>query len=115
PVPPPRFNLALRPNPNFSILRQQESSARANYDAVTLTIRHKTSKKLQFLSNYTLAYNRDDDSNERNFMGITYENAFDLRPEYRWSRNDIRHRRSEEHTSELQSRSDLVCRLLLEK
>src|SRR2546421_7567623 len=29
---------------------------------------------------------------------------------------DLRfHRRSEEHTSELQSRSDLVCRLLLEK
>src|SRR5206468_10826924 len=27
----------------------------------------------------------------------------------------IRRRRSEEHTSELQSRSDLVCRLLLEK
>src|SRR2546428_2130915 len=26
-----------------------------------------------------------------------------------------RHPRSEEHTSELQSRSDLVCRLLLEK
>src|SRR2546428_3247301 len=26
-----------------------------------------------------------------------------------------RHSRSEEHTSELQSRSDLVCRLLLEK
>src|SRR5712664_4893043 len=30
------------------------------------------------------------------------------RPRRRWSR-------SEEHTSELQSRSDLVCRLLLEK
>src|SRR5206468_8948346 len=27
----------------------------------------------------------------------------------------VAHRRSEEHTSELQSRSDLVCRLLLEK
>src|SRR5437588_7182629 len=27
----------------------------------------------------------------------------------------LRHRRSEEHTSELQSHSDLVCRLLLEK
>src|SRR2546428_5109270 len=27
----------------------------------------------------------------------------------------VRSRRSEEHTSELQSRSDLVCRLLLEK
>src|SRR2546421_1933121 len=29
--------------------------------------------------------------------------------------SDARKRRSEEHTSELQSRSDLVCRLLLEK
>src|SRR5207249_8689045 len=28
---------------------------------------------------------------------------------------EIHHRRSEEHTSELQSRFDLVCRLLLEK
>src|SRR2546430_3116586 len=27
----------------------------------------------------------------------------------------LRHRRSEEHTSELQSQSNLVCRLLLEK
>src|SRR5690349_24021706 len=27
----------------------------------------------------------------------------------------LRHRRSEEHTSELQSRRDIVCRLLLEK
>ena len=48
--------------------------------------------KLHFLSHYTLAYNRDDDSNERNFLGISYENAFDLRSEYGWSRNDIRHR-----------------------
>src|SRR2546421_837175 len=30
-------------------------------------------------------------------------------------KNTISGRRSEEHTSELQSRSDLVCRLLLEK
>src|SRR5206468_12759531 len=30
-------------------------------------------------------------------------------------RNDHCRKRSEEHTSELQSRSDLVCRLLLEK
>src|SRR2546427_4461312 len=30
-------------------------------------------------------------------------------------RDAARHRRSEEHTSELQSQSNLVCRLLLEK
>src|SRR5476649_3091973 len=29
--------------------------------------------------------------------------------------HDLHHARSEEHTSELQSHSDLVCRLLLEK
>src|SRR5690349_23072426 len=29
--------------------------------------------------------------------------------------HEVRHGRSEEHTSELQSRRDLVCRLLLEK
>src|SRR5258707_7424902 len=33
----------------------------------------------------------------------------------RWHRNRLRARRSEEHTSELQSRQYLVCRLLLEK
>src|SRR2546421_9465793 len=32
-----------------------------------------------------------------------------------WSRTSSASSRSEEHTSELQSRSDLVCRLLLEK
>src|SRR2546428_5788395 len=32
-----------------------------------------------------------------------------------WSEDPGKFRRSEEHTSELQSRSDLVCRLLLEK
>src|SRR5438132_9918092 len=31
------------------------------------------------------------------------------------SGDQVGHRRSEEHTSELQSHSDLVCRLLLEK
>src|SRR5206468_5324072 len=36
------------------------------------------------------------------------------RPPSRY-REGGRHPRSEEHTSELQSRSDLVCRLLLEK
>src|SRR2546421_3568040 len=35
---------------------------------------------------------------------------------FRLGQTDLRpRRRSEEHTSELQSRSDLVCRLLLEK
>ncbi len=88
----PRFNVSLRPDPNFNILRSQESSARSNYDALSLSLNKRFASRYQFLGSYTLAYNRDDDSNERNFAGITYENAFNLIDEYRWSRNDIRHR-----------------------
>src|SRR5207249_11484646 len=39
-----------------------------------------------------------------------YQKALDIDPKHRGA-----HERSEEHTSELQSRFDLVCRLLLEK
>src|SRR5438067_9910625 len=39
----------------------------------------------------------------------------DARPLRRPRRTLVHRRRSEEHTSELQSRFDLVCRLLLEK
>src|SRR5438034_3464367 len=38
-----------------------------------------------------------------------------FRPNATKDADQRRHRRSEEHTSELQSHSDLVCRLLLEK
>src|SRR2546422_4762851 len=40
---------------------------------------------------------------------------FPARPAARRGRRHRRHGRSEEHTSELQSRLHLVCRLLLEK
>jgi hypothetical protein len=50
------------------------------------------SRHLQFQVNGTLGWNRDDDSNERNFSGITYQDAFNFAQEYSWSRDDIRRR-----------------------
>ena len=94
-VPPqqrPIFNTAARPNPSFGRLLSQESSAHSNYDALTLSLTKRMSRHLQFLINGTLAYNRDDDSNERNYSGITYADAFNLLQEYSWSRDDIRRR-----------------------
>src|SRR5690606_40750509 len=44
------------------------------------------------------------------FLGLGICTVIDLR--YPW---EIEAKRSEEHTSELQSRENLVCRLLLEK
>jgi len=82
-----------RLNPNFSILRDQESSARATYDSFSLSF-NKRGKRLQLLTSYTLAYSNDNDSNERNFAGIAYEDAYNLAQEFTWSREDIRHRAS---------------------
>src|SRR5206468_9057601 len=70
--------------------------------------------------------------NGRTAVTLTADRGADLRPEIfalakseGWtlyelhqeagSLENLFHQRSEEHTSELQSRSDLVCRLLLEK
>src|SRR5712691_12090889 len=43
------------------------------------------------------------------------DSQLELRPHAAPNCRDKRHLRSEEHTSELQSQSNLVCRLLLEK
>src|SRR5690554_7026030 len=48
------------------------------------------------------------------FFGNSLTAGYGLEPEESFA-GIIQHRRSEEHTSELQSRPHLVCRLLLEK
>src|SRR5260221_2344397 len=54
----------------------------------------------------------DYDAYENDVEAEAHAPAFDLNnPEHRTALKE----RSEEHTSELQSHSDLVCRLLLEK
>ena len=73
-------------------MRSQQSSARSNYDGYTVALNKRFSKGYQFMTSYTLAYNHDDDSNERNYSGITYADAYNLAQEYSWSRIDIRHR-----------------------
>src|SRR5262249_15175871 len=85
-------NTTVRPNTNFNILRSQESSAHSNYNGLTFTVGRRYASHFQFQSSYTLGYNKDDDSNERNFSGITYEDPYNLAQEYNWSRNDIRPR-----------------------
>src|SRR3712207_7448985 len=62
-----------------------------------------------------------DDSDEVTRTCATEEEVYELLgmdwipPELRENRGELKAARSEEHTSELQSRQYLVCRLLLEK
>lgn len=88
----PLFSTASRPNPNYGSLLSQQSSARSNYDGFTVAIRKRFARRLQFSTYYTLSWNRDDDSNERNYSGITYQDVSCLHCEYTWSRIDGRHR-----------------------
>src|SRR2546430_4066750 len=65
-----------------------------------------------FRSQFGLARhkNNDRDSREREFFRGIFDHYRFVRKTYLF-----RYDRSEEHTSELQSQSNLVCRLLLEK
>src|SRR5207249_7364702 len=79
----------------------------AKYNGLLLDVRKRAARGITVSSNYTwshcVASERDD------------LNGFLLSPGATYIRVGDRERRSEEHTSELQSRFDLVCRLLLEK
>src|SRR2546430_7803709 len=48
-------------------------------------------------------------------MGSSFSKRRNLGKRLNSSTENLRHSRSEDHTSELQSQSNLVCRLLLEK
>src|SRR5690349_23731733 len=67
---------------------------------------------------YTLSLTtlfRSRRSHEHFHLAIDYRVTDALRDGHSRGTRDWTQRRSEEHTSELQSRRDLVCRLLLEK
>ena len=86
----PRFTGA-RPNPTIGIFSINESSAHSSYDALVVNLQKRFAKHYQFGLNYTLADNRDDDSNERNFSTERTLNPFDLKAEAGASKQDIRH------------------------
>lgn len=86
----PRFT-AARPNPTIGIFSINESSAHSTYDALVVNLQRRFAKRYQVGFNYTLADNRDDDSNERNFSRETTLNPFDLKAEAGPSKQDVRH------------------------
>jgi hypothetical protein len=82
---------ATRPDPNIAQLEINESTAKARYDALTLSSLFRPGRRVELQAHYTLAYNKDDDSNERNFSREVTLNVFDPGAEYTWSKQDVRH------------------------
>jgi hypothetical protein len=79
-----------RPDPTIGILSINESTAKARYDAVVTSVQARY-RRLNAQATYTLAWNKDDDSNERQFSRETALDPLDVRPEWTWSKQDARH------------------------
>src|SRR2546426_5407195 len=98
------------PDPNFLLIREVESSASLWSHALITTFQGRLSRFIKIKAQYTFSHATDDTNDVFDLPA----NNYDLRPEWGRATFDRRHR-SEEHTSELQSPCNLVCRLLLEK
>ncbi len=69
-----------------------ESTAKSRYNAVTVVLNRLFDPNVQFQINYTLAFDKSDDDNERDPFTTRYFAANDFTPEYNWSDRDQRHR-----------------------
>jgi len=86
-----------RPNLRFNRVLEAQSTAESDYHGLTLSAKRRFSageqwynRGLQFQAFYTYARAKDDDSNERNFSGLFYQDFQNLGAEYTWSTNDVR-------------------------
>jgi hypothetical protein len=69
-----------------------ESTAKSQYNGVTLGIHKRPSNNLQFEVNYTYSKDKSDDDNERDPFSFRYAKITNLAAEYGYSDRDQRHR-----------------------
>ncbi|MBL8112928.1 MAG: TonB-dependent receptor [Acidobacteria bacterium] len=69
-----------------------ESSAKSNYNGVTLGLSRRYSDNFGFQLNYTLSWDKSDDDNERDPFSFRYAKVTNLDAEYGYSDRDQRHR-----------------------
>lgn len=86
----PTYNRALRPLPYLNRILIRESNARSMYRGITFSAQYRV-RRWQWGAFYTLSETFSDDDSERDATTINYDNAYNLRPEYWYSRLDARH------------------------
>jgi hypothetical protein len=81
------------PNGNgVGSLTTVESTARSEYNGVTVGLAKRAGRDLQFDVNYTLSFDKSDDDNERDPFTFRYARADRLDAEWGYSDRDQRHR-----------------------
>ncbi len=86
----PIFTRANRPIPTLQSVTLRDSSARSLYRGATFQAQYRK-KRVLFNAFYTVSETFSDDDNERSAGGFSYDNPFNLRPEYGYSDLDARH------------------------
>jgi hypothetical protein len=76
----------------ITTLTTVESSAKSNYNGITIGLKRVVDPNFQFDVNYTLSWDKSDDDNERDPFTFRYARADNLAPEYGYSDRDQRHR-----------------------
>lgn len=76
----------------IGVLTVVESSAKARYTGMTLSVTRKYANNWGFQGNYTLSEDKSDDDNERDPFSFRYARADRLDAEYNYSDRDQRHR-----------------------
>ena len=80
-----------RPIPSLGSLTVRESSARSLYRGISASAKYRSGGAFQWDAFYTWSRTLSDDDNERNAVGFTYADPFDLGAEYGPANQDIRH------------------------
>ena len=87
------WSSGLGGGPNgVSTLWTVSSNAKSNYDGLTFGLTKRMSHRYQFQVNYTLAWDKSDDDNERDPFTLRYAKITELDAEYGYSDRDQRHR-----------------------
>ena len=89
------FGIGTHPSGGgINTLTVGESTARSRYHGITMGLRGEAAGGVAYDLNYTLAYDRSDDDNERDPFVLRYADPRDLGAEYGWSDRDRRHQLS---------------------
>ena len=90
PAQRPFFGGQARPIPTLGSIQMRESSGRSVFQSAVFRTQLRR-KWGQFSAFYTLSRSLSDDDNERDSGGVSYEDNFNLKPEFNYSRLDRRH------------------------
>ncbi len=81
----------VRPNTNYGLMGMYLSDATSRYHAYTLSLKyHKDDSVFDAQLYYTYAINKDTDSNERNYSGVSLQDAGNLAGQWGYADTDRR-------------------------